>query len=52
MPSQSRHSFTVPGSGSADALDVLGESYPTLANPIVTVVYATEDGSQILDAAN
>ncbi|MEM8618592.1 MAG: MMPL family transporter [Actinomycetota bacterium] len=49
VPSQSRNSFTVPGSGSADALDVLGESYPTLANPIVTVVYATSDGSQILD---
>ncbi|MEM9515972.1 MAG: MMPL family transporter [Actinomycetota bacterium] len=52
VPHQSRNSFSVPGSGSADALEVLSDSYPTLANPIVTVVYATTDGGQITDPAN
>ncbi len=45
VPHQARNSFSVPGSGSADALTVLEESYPDLANPIVTVVYATADGT-------
>lgn len=45
VDSQFRSNFAVPGSESNDALQLLEETFPELANASVTVVYSTDEGS-------
>jgi len=47
-----RDTFSVPGTGSQQALELLEQRFPEAAAGNATVVFSTSDGSKVTDSAN
>ena len=52
LPGETQNDFTIPGTESQQAEDLLTEEFPQFVNANVKVVYQTTDGSELTSSSN